>query len=62
MRPMDATCTWTGRSRAAREVSPPASQGFGMKLIRLTAAELGGGVELEFLPQGLKARITVRLN
>ena len=33
-----------------------------MKLIRLTAAELGGGVELEFLPQGLKARITVRLN
>jgi PAS domain S-box-containing protein len=50
------------QEQGSREVSPPASQGFGMKLIRLTAAELGGGVELEFLPQGLKARITVLLN
>ena len=32
-----------------------------MKLIRLTAAELGGGVELDFMPQGLEARITVQI-
>lgn len=40
---------------------PPATQGFGMKLIAFTGADLGGGVKLDFRPQGLEARITVRI-
>ena len=43
-------------------VGTPASQGFGMKLIKATATELGGRPELTFAPQGLEARITVRLS
>ena len=43
-------------------VSPPAASGFGMRLIRFASAgELRGGAELAFAPQGLQARITVRL-
>ena len=36
-------------------------QGFGMKLISFTGAELGGGVNLDFRPQGLEAKITVQI-
>ena len=43
-------------------VSPPAASGFGMRLIRFASAgELGGAAELAFVPQGLQAKITVRL-
>ena len=50
------------QERGGPLVSPPAASGFGMRLIRFASAgELGGGAELAFAPQGLEARITVRL-
>lgn len=43
-------------------VTPPASHGFGMELIRhASAGELGGKAELHFTPRGLEVDITVRL-
>jgi two-component sensor histidine kinase len=43
-------------------VAPPATRGFGMKLIKATAMELGGKPELSFAPQGFKASITIQLD
>ena len=42
-------------------VVPPAARGFGIKLINAAAMELGDRPELTFAPQGLEARIPVRL-
>ena len=43
-------------------VVPPASQGFGLKLMGMTVGELGGRPELTFEPEGLAARVSVRLD
>jgi PAS domain S-box-containing protein len=51
--------SWQEREGPA--VVPPAARGFGMKLIMAEAVELGGKPELIFAPQGLEAKITVRL-
>jgi two-component sensor histidine kinase len=51
--------SWQERDGPA--VVPPTLQGFGMKLIMAEAVELGGKPELIFAPQGLEARIFVRL-
>ncbi|MFZ1430546.1 MAG: PAS domain S-box protein [Geminicoccaceae bacterium] len=51
------------REQGGPPVAPPSSHGFGMTFIRFASAgELGGGAELNFAPQGLQAKITVRLN
>ena len=52
-----------GRSRAAREVRPPAGHaGFGTRLIEFAAAhELHGQAELTFAPEGLRAEIVFPL-
>ena len=50
------------QERGGPVVAPPASRGFGLKLINFTASALGGEVELVFAPEGLAARIGVRLS
>jgi two-component sensor histidine kinase len=43
-------------------VNPPASRGFGTRLIEFaTTRDLGGRAELRFAPEGLEAEIVVRL-
>jgi PAS domain S-box-containing protein len=42
-------------------VAAPDTQGFGLKLIGFMGADLGGGAQLDFAPDGLAARITMRL-
>ena len=50
------------QERGGPVVAPPASRGFGLKLINFTAAALGGEIELDFSPEGLEATIGVRLS
>ena len=53
--------TW--RELDGPPVTPPTVRGFGMKLINIASAgELGGGAELTFAPQGVEAKITIRLD
>jgi two-component sensor histidine kinase len=50
------------REEGGPPVAPPASRGFGTRLIEFSAAtDLGGGAELRFEPGGLHARISVPL-
>jgi two-component sensor histidine kinase len=48
--------------RGGPPVAPPASHGFGTRLIGTIAGhELDGGAELSFAPEGLRAEVTVPL-
>jgi two-component sensor histidine kinase len=50
------------RETGGPEARPPDRRGFGCQLIeRSVAHELGGEVELEFLPQGVQCRVAVPL-
>jgi PAS domain S-box-containing protein len=43
-------------------VTPPAQKGFGSRLLeRLLASELGGDIEIDYAPEGLKCRIRAEL-
>jgi two-component sensor histidine kinase len=48
--------TW--REHGGPAVRPPARKGFGSRLIERLAAQLGGGMELDWRPGGLQARLT----
>ena len=48
--------------RGGARVAPPASRGFGTRLIETVAGhELDGGAELTFAPEGLRAEVTALL-
>ncbi|MVO78509.1 PAS domain S-box protein [Sphingomonas sp. MAH-20] len=50
------------REQGGPPVAPPATRGFGSRMIeRALAAELGGKVELQFLPEGLRCLIEASL-
>jgi two-component sensor histidine kinase len=40
-------------------VVPPSRLGFGSRLLRTGAAQLGGSVDVDYAPQGLRCRLTV---
>jgi two-component sensor histidine kinase len=51
--------SWEWRESGGPRVSPPSRRGFGTKMIeRALARQLGGTVSLEFLPDGLRCRVT----
>lgn len=56
----DALVDFRWTEHGGPSVEPPTSEGFGTTLLtRLTARELGGVVEIDFAPAGLRARITL---
>lgn len=53
--------TW--RESGGPPVTPPTRQGFGSRMIqRSLAAELGGGAEIEYAPEGVVCRLGIRLS
>jgi PAS domain S-box-containing protein len=47
--------------RGGPEVSPPGAQGFGSRLLKVTARELDGEMEMDFAPEGLSWRLSFPL-
>ncbi|MDB5693462.1 MAG: signal transduction histidine kinase, partial [Alphaproteobacteria bacterium] len=47
--------------KGGRDVTPPATEGFGSRLLRVTARELDGEMDMDFAPEGLRWRLTFPL-
>ena len=52
--------TWT--ERGGPPVEPPTRSGFGARLIRRSFAGIGGGAQVDYAPEGLKARFSAPLS
>jgi PAS domain S-box-containing protein len=57
--PTEVELSWEERDGPA--VTPPAEEGFGSRLLRVTAAELRGKLECQWNPEGLRWRLSFPL-